>query len=141
MNVQRIYNQKFYIKKQMKKLDEDVRNIQAAALAGTRKASLIDIKALAKRVFNIGTKVERVTLDAIKYGAGTRTIDDLRDLANILEFYSLNLYENAKKLWYQTDIPHFLIFKTVLDPASDLEAQADAVREMDLVLEGNNETM
>ena len=34
MNIQRIYNQKFYIKKQMAKVDEDVRNIQAAALAG-----------------------------------------------------------------------------------------------------------
>ncbi|MEE8115073.1 MAG: hypothetical protein V3T23_12060 [Nitrososphaerales archaeon] len=134
MNVQRIYNQKFYVKKQMKKVDEDVRNIQAAALAGTRKASLIDIKQLAKRVYNLGAKVERITLDAIKYGAGTKTIDDLRDLANILEFYSVNLYENAKKLWYTNEIPHFLIFKTVLDPASDLEAQAEAVREMNLVL-------
>jgi hypothetical protein len=75
-----------------------------------------------------------VTLDAIKYGGGTATIDDLRDLANILEFYSLSLYENAKKLWYTNEIPHFLIFKTVLDPASDLEEQADAVRAMDLAL-------
>lgn len=139
MNVQRIYNQKFYMKKQMVKLDNDVRNIQAAALAGTRKASLIDIKMLAKRVYNLGTKVERVTLDAIKYGAGSKTVDDLRDLANILEFYSINLYENAKKLWYTNEIPHFLIFKTVLDPASDLEAQAEAVREMNLVLGGDVE--
>lgn len=138
MNVQRIYNQKCYIKKQMRKLDTDVRNIQAAALAGTRRASLIDIKALAQRVYNIGTKVERVTLNAIKYGAGPRTIDDLRDLANLLEFYSEQLYNNAKKLWYQDEIPHFLRFKTVLDPASDLEAQAEAVRELDLVLEGDN---
>jgi len=134
MNVQRIYNQKFYIKKQMIKLDNDVRNIQAAALAGTRKTSLIDIKMLAKRVYNLGTKVERITLDAIKYGAGSKTIDDLRDLANIMEFYSLNLYENAKKLWYTSEIPHFLIFKTVLDPASALEEQAEAVREMNLIL-------
>lgn len=134
MNIQRIYNQKFYIKKQMKRVDEDVRNIQAAALAGTRKASLIDIKQIAKRVYNLGAKVERTTLDAIKYGAGTKTIDDLRDLANILEFYSVNLYENAKKLWYTNEIPHFLLFKTVLDPASDLEEQAAAVREMNLIL-------
>jgi len=134
MNVQRIYNQKFYIKKQMIKLDNDVRNIQAAALAGTRKTSLIDIKMLAKRVYNLGTKVERITLDAIKYGAGSKTIDDLRDLANIMEFYSLNLYENAKKLWYTSEIPHFLIFKIVLDPASALEEQAEAVREMNLIL-------
>ena len=137
MNVQRIYNQKFYIKYQMKKVDIDVRNIQAAALAGTRKASLIDIKQIAKRVYNLGTKVERTTLDAIKYGAGPKTIDDLRDLANTLEFYSLNLYENAKKLWYTNEIPHFLIFRTVLDPASDLEEQAEAIRAMNLVLEGD----
>ncbi len=118
----------------MKRLDEDVRNIQADAISGARQTSLIVIKQLAKRVFNLGTKVERVTLDAIKYGAGTTTIDDLRDLANILEFYSLSLYENAKKLWYTSEIPHFLIFKTVLDPASDLEEQAEGVRAMNLAL-------
>jgi len=139
LNIQRIYNQKHYIKRQMKKVDEDIRNVQAAAIAGTRKTSLIEVKNLAKRVYNLGSRVEAVTLDAIKYGAGAKTIDDLRDLANILEFYSITLYENAKKLWYTNEIPNFLVFKTVLDPASDLEEQAEAVRQMNLVLDGEDE--
>lgn len=136
MNLQRIYNQKFYIKKQMRKLDESIREVQAGALAGTKKVSLLELKNLAKRVYNLGTKVEQTTYDAVRFGAGPQTIDDLRDLANILEFYSLQLYDNAKKLWYTDEIPHFLIFKTVLDPAGDLEEQAEAVRKLNLVLEG-----
>ena len=55
-------------------------------------------------------------------------------MANILEFHSLSVYETAKKRWYTSEIPHFLIVKTGLDPASDLEEQAEGVRAMNLAL-------
>jgi len=135
---QRVYNSKFYIKKQMRRIDNQVRDIQAAAIAGTRKTTLIEVKMLAKRVYALGTKIERTTLKAVKCGAAQRTIDDLRDLATMMEYYSDTLYDNAKKLWYTDAIPHFPLFKTVLDPVSDLQEQATAIREMDLVLEGKD---
>jgi hypothetical protein len=136
--MQDIYNVKHRVKAQLKKIDAELRTIQAGAIAGVQDVSLVQVKQLAKKVYNLGEKVERATLAAVKKGATDATINDLRDMANILEFYSLQLYENAKKLWYTNEIPHFLIFKTVLDPASDLSDQAASVRELDLILEDDD---